>query len=575
MNKLLLKSVREYKKQSILTPIFVLLEVLLEVMIPMEMAKIIDIGIAGGNLPYIIQRGFILVVMAMLALYFGVTAGKTAAIAAAGYAKNLRHDIFYRVQEFSFKNIDHFSTSGLVTRMTTDITNVQMAYMMSLRLLARAPIMVALSWVMTLTINPKIALLFLVVIPVLGGALIFIAKKAHPHFVKVFDEYDILNNSVQENVNASRVVKSFVREDYEIGKFHDISKYVYKLFTKAEGIVAWNSPVMQTVIYIVIILLVAISGRSIVFGTMETGEMTSVIVYAMQIMMSLMMVTFVFVMIMIAEASTDRITSVLTEVPEMQAKEQAVKEVADGSITFEHVDFSYAGEGGPLSLKDVNLSIKPGQTVGIIGQTGAAKSTLVQLIPRLYEATKGTGLVDGHPVWEYPLRELRDSIAVVLQKNTLFSGTVKDNLRWGKETATDEEIDAACRIACADEFIGRLAKGYETELGQGGVNVSGGQKQRLCIARAILKAPKVLILDDSTSAVDTATEAKIREGLAKSLPDTTKIIIAQRISSVLHADQIFILEDGRLAGCGTHEELLKHNSIYQEIYYSQQEGANL
>ena len=317
MNKLLLKSVREYKKQSILTPIFVLLEVLLEVMIPMEMAKIIDIGIAGGNLPYIIQRGFILVVMAMLALYFGVTAGKTAAIAAAGYAKNLRHDIFYRVQEFSFKNIDHFSTSGLVTRMTTDITNVQMAYMMSLRLLARAPIMVALSWVMTLTINPKIALLFLVVIPVLGGALIFIAKKAHPHFVKVFDEYDILNNSVQENVNASRVVKSFVREDYEIGKFHDISKYVYKLFTKAEGIVAWNSPVMQTVIYIVIILLVAISGRSIVFGTMETGEMTSVIVYAMQIMMSLMMVTFVFVMIMIAEASTDRITSVLTEVPEM------------------------------------------------------------------------------------------------------------------------------------------------------------------------------------------------------------------------------------------------------------------
>ena len=575
MNKLLLKSVREYKKQSILTPIFVLLEVLLEVMIPMEMAKIIDIGIAGGNLPYIIQRGFILVVMAMLALYFGVTAGKTAAIAAAGYAKNLRHDIFYRVQEFSFKNIDHFSTSGLVTRMTTDITNVQMAYMMSLRLLARAPIMVALSWVMTLTINPRVALLFLVVIPVLGGALIFIAKKAHPHFVKVFDKYDILNNSVQENVNASRVVKSFVREDHEIGKFHDISKYVYRLFTKAEGIVAWNAPVMQTVVYTVIILLVAICGKSIVFGTMETGEMTSVIVYAMQIMMSLMMVTFVFVMIMIAEASTDRITSVLTEVPEMQEKEQAVKEVSDGGITFEHVDFSYAGEGGPLSLKDVNLSIKPGQTVGIIGQTGAAKSTLVQLIPRLYEATKGTVLVDGHPVWEYPLRELRDSIAVVLQKNTLFSGTVKDNLRWGKETATDEEIDAACRIACADEFIGRLAKGYETELGQGGVNVSGGQKQRLCIARAILKAPKVLILDDSTSAVDTATEAKIREGLAKSLPDTTKIIIAQRISSVLHADQIFILEDGRLAGCGTHEELLKHNSIYQEIYYSQQEGANL
>ena len=573
MNKLLLKSVREYKKQSILTPIFVLLEVLLEVMIPMEMAKIIDIGIAGGNLPYIIQRGFILVVMAMLALYFGVTAGKTAAIAAAGYAKNLRHDIFYRVQEFSFKNIDHFSTSGLVTRMTTDITNVQMAYMMSLRLLARAPIMVALSWVMTLTINPKIALLFLVVIPVLGGALIFIAKKAHPHFVKVFDEYDILNNSVQENVNASRVVKSFVREDYEIGKFHDISKYVYKLFTKAEGIVAWNSPVMQTVIYIVIILLVAISGRSIVFGTMETGEMTSVIVYAMQIMMSLMMVTFVFVMIMIAEASTDRITSVLTEVPEMQAKEQAVKEVADGSITFEHVDFSYAGEGGPLSLKDVNLSIKPGQTVGIIGGTGSSKSTLVQLIPRLYDVTKGSVKVGGIDVREYDLEVLRDQVSMVLQKNVLFSGTILDNLRWGKEDATEEEIIQAAKDAQAYDFIMALPDGFDTMLTQGGTNVSGGQKQRLCIARAMLRKPAVLILDDSTSAVDSATEAAIRESFAKNLKDTTVIIIAQRISSVQYADEILILEDDHIAAHGTHDELLKSSPIYQEIYQSQQEGV--
>ena len=571
MNKTLLKSVREYKKQSILTPIFVLLEVLLEVMIPMEMAKIIDIGIAGGNLPYIIQRGFILVVMAMLALYFGVTAGKTAAIAAAGYAKNLRHDIFYRVQEFSFKNIDHFSTSGLVTRMTTDITNVQMAYMMSLRLLARAPIMVALSWVMTLTINPKIALLFLVVIPVLGGALIFIAKKAHPHFVKVFDEYDILNNSVQENVNASRVVKSFVREDYEIGKFHDISKYVYKLFTKAEGIVAWNSPVMQTVIYIVIILLVAISGRSIVFGTMETGEMTSVIVYAMQIMMSLMMVTFVFVMIMIAEASTDRITSVLTEVPEMQAKEQAVKEVADGSITFEHVDFSYAGEGGPLSLKDVNLSIKPGQTVGIIGGTGSSKSTLVQLIPRLYDVTKGSVKVGGIDVREYDLEVLRDQVSMVLQKNVLFSGTIEENLRWGKEDASMDEIREMAQSAQADSFVTSFTNGYDTDMGQGGVNVSGGQKQRLCIARALLKRPKILILDDSTSAVDTATEARIRQCFNTSLKDTTKIIIAQRIGSVEEADRILVLDEGRLIGQGTHEQLMEECKAYQEIYYSQRD----
>ncbi len=573
MNKLLLKSVREYKKQSILTPIFVLLEVLLEVMIPMEMAKIIDIGIAGGNLSYIIQRGFILVVMAMLALYFGVTAGKTAAIAAAGYAKNLRHDIFYRVQEFSFKNIDHFSTSGLVTRMTTDITNVQMAYMMSLRLLARAPIMVALSWVMTLTINPRVALLFLVVIPVLGGALIFIAKKAHPHFVKVFDEYDILNNSVQENVNASRVVKSFVREDHEIGKFHDISKYVYRLFTKAEGIVAWNAPVMQTVVYTVIILLVAICGKSIVFGTMETGEMTSVIVYAMQIMMSLMMVTFVFVMIMIAEASTDRITSVLTEVPEMQEKEQAVKEVSDGGITFEHVDFSYAGEGGPLSLKDVNLSIKPGQTVGIIGGTGSSKSTLVQLIPRLYDVTKGSVKVGGIDVREYDLEVLRDQVSMVLQKNVLFTGSIYENIRWGNEKASNEEVERVCRLAQADGFVKEFPHGYDTMIVQGGNNVSGGQKQRLCIARALLKRPKILILDDSTSAVDTKTDALIRRAFREEIPDTTKIIIAQRVSSIEDADQIIVLEEGQIVGVGTSSELLRTNEIYREVYESQMKGG--
>ena len=419
MNKTLLRSVREYKKQSVLAPLFVILEVLMEVLIPMEMAKIIDVGIAKGNINYIVQRGLILVVMAMLALWFGVIAGKMAAVAAAGYAKNLRHDIFYKVQEFSFKNIDHFSTSGLVTRMTTDITNVQMAYMMSIRLLARAPIMVLLSWVMTLMINVKIALLFLIVIPLLGGTLIFIAKKAHPHFVKVFDEYDVLNNSVQENVNASRVVKAFVREDFEIRKFHGISKYVYDLFTKAEKIVSWNAPVMQFTMYTVVLLLVAIGGKSIVFGSMATGELTSVIVYALQILMSLSMVTFVFVMIMIAEASTDRITEVLKEVPEMADNEDSVKEVPNGEIVFDHVNFSYGGKGGNLSLKDINLHIKI-QIVGIIGGTGSAKSTLVQMIPRLYDVTEGSVKVGGIDVRDYNLEALRDQVSMVLRKMCCF-----------------------------------------------------------------------------------------------------------------------------------------------------------
>ena len=476
MNKTLLRSVREYKKQSVLAPLFVILEVLMEVLIPMEMAKIIDVGIAKGNINYIVQRGLILVVMAMLALWFGVIAGKMAAVAAAGYAKNLRHDIFYKVQEFSFKNIDHFSTSGLVTRMTTDITNVQMAYMMSIRLLVRAPIMVLLSWVMTLMINVKIALLFLIVIPLLGGTLIFIAKKAHPHFVKVFDEYDVLNNSVQENVNASRVVKAFVREDFEIRKFHGISKYVYDLFTKAEKIVSWNSPVMQFTMYTVVLLLVAIGGKSIVFGSMATGELTSVIVYALQILMSLSMVTFVFVMIMIAEASTDRITEVLKEVPEMADNEDSVKEVPNGEIVFDHVNFSYGGKGGNLSLKDINLHIKSGQTVGIIGGTGSAKSTLVQMIPRLYDVTEGSVKVGGIDVRDYNLEALRDQVSMVLQKNVLFSGSIYENIRWGDENASDEEVQRVCRLAQADGFINEFPAGYKTQIVQGGNNVSGGQK---------------------------------------------------------------------------------------------------
>ena len=573
MNKTLFKSIREYRKQSLLAPILVILEVLMEVLIPLEMAKIIDIGIANGDLGYIVQRGIVLVAMAMLALFFGVQAGNMAAVAAAGYAKNLRHDIFYKVQDFSFKNIDHFSTSGLVTRMTTDITNVQMAYMMSIRLLARAPIMVLLSWVMTLLINVKIALLFLVVIPVLGGTLIYIAKKAHPHFIKVFDEYGELNNSVQENVNAARVVKAFVREDYEIKKFHGVSEYVYALFTKAEKIVAWNSPVMQFMMYAVVLLIAAIGGRSIVLGSMETGELTSVIVYALQILMSLSMVTFVFVMIMIAEASTDRITEVLNEVPEMQDKADAVKEVPSGDIVFDHVNFSYAGKDGNLSLKDISLHIKAGQTVGIIGGTGSAKSTLVQMIPRLYDVTGGSVKVGGIDVRNYNLEVLRDQVSVVLQKNVLFSGSIYENIRWGDEHASDEEVRRVCRLAQADGFISEFPSGYNTMIVQGGNNVSGGQKQRLCIARALLKKPKILILDDSTSAVDTRTDALIRKAFREEIPDTTKIIIAQRVSSIEDADQIIVLDGGRISGVGTSEELLKTNDIYREVYESQVKGG--
>ena len=574
MNKTLLKSVREYKKQSILAPLLVILEVLMEVLIPLEMAKIIDVGIANGDMSYILQRGLILVVMAMLALFFGVQAGNMAAIAGAGYAKNLRHDIFYKVQDFSFKNIDHFSTSGLVTRMTTDITNIQMAYMMSIRLLARAPFMIILSWIMTLLLNKTISLLFLIVIPLLGGTLIYIAKKAHPHFIKVFDEYDVLNNSVQENVNASRVVKAFVREDYEIDKFHDISKYVYNLFTKAEKIVAWNSPVMQFTMYSVVLIMVLIGGKSLISGTMETGELTSVIVYALQIIGSLMMVTFVFVMIMIAEASSDRITEVMNEIPEMQDQPDAVTEVPNGDIVFDHVDFSYAGEGGNLSLKNVNLHIESGQTIGIIGGTGSAKSSLVQLIPRLYDVTKGHVKVGGIDVRDYSLESLRDQVSMVLQKNVLFSGTIYENIRWGDETASDEEVKRVCKLAQADGFVQEFPNGYNTKIVQGGNNVSGGQKQRLCIARALLKKPKILILDDSTSAVDTKTDALIRKAFREEIPNTTKIIIAQRVSSIEDADQIIVLDGGQIMGIGTSEELLKTNEIYREVYESQVKGGD-
>lgn len=574
MNRKLFRSIREYKKESILAPVFVVLEVFMEVLIPLLMANIIDIGIANGDMGYITEMGILLVVMAILALFFGAIAGNMAAKGAAGYAKNLRHDIFYKIQDFSFKNIDKFSTSSLVTRLTTDITNVQMAYMMTIRLLARAPIMIVLSLIMTFTINTKIALMLLITIPILGGILIFIAKTAHPHFIKVFDEYDVLNNTVQENVNAARVVKAYVREDHEIGKFHKISTTVYNLFTKAEKTVAWNSPTMQFVVYTVVLMMVLIGGESIIGGQMETGQMTSVIVYAMQILSSLMMVSFVFVMIMIAEASSDRIAEVLDEVPEMQNKPDAVMEAPNGDIDFENVDFSYSGEGGALSLKKVNLHIKSGQTVGIIGGTGSAKSTLVQLIPRLYDATRGCVKVGGVDVRDYNLEALRDQVSMVLQKNVLFTGSIYDNIRWGDENASDEEVQRVCRLAQADGFVQEFPHGYNTMIVQGGNNVSGGQKQRLCIARALLKKPKILILDDSTSAVDTKTDAMIRKAFREEIPDTTKIIIAQRVSSVEDADMIIVMDDGKINGIGTSEELLKNNAIYREVYESQVKGGN-
>ena len=573
MDKKLLRSVREYKKQSFLTPVLVAAEVFVEVLITLLMAQIIDVGIMNGDMAYIIKLGALLVLLAVVALFFGAKAGQLAAVASSGYAKNLRHDIFYKIQDFSFGNIDHFSTPGLVTRLTTDITNVQMAYMFTIRLLARAPIMIVMSLIMTVTISPAIAFMMLITIPVLGGLLIFIAKKAHPHFIKVFDEYDELNNVVQENVNAARVVKAYVREDHEVEKFGKISGIVFRLFTKAEKIVAWNSPTMQFTMYIVVLAMVLIGGESIISGDMLTGELTSVIVYALQILTSLMMVSFVFVMIMIAEASTERINEVLDEVPEMEDKADAVTEVTNGDIEFEHVNFSYAGEGGNLSLKDVNLHIKSGQIVGIIGGTGSAKSTLVQLIPRLYDVTSGTVKVGGTDVRDYNLKALRDQVSVVLQKNVLFTGNIYENIRWGDETASDAEVERVCKLAQADGFIREFPNQYETMIVEGGNNVSGGQKQRLCIARALLKKPKILILDDSTSAVDTKTDALIRQAFREEIPDTTRIIIAQRVSSVEDADVIIVMDKGEISGIGTSEELLKTNAIYREVYESQMKGG--
>ena len=563
MNKTLLKSVREYKKQSVLAPFFVILEVLMEVLIPMEMAKIIDVGIMQGNLSYIIRRGLILVFMAMLALYFGIIAGKMAATAGAGYAKNLRHDIFYKVQEFSFKNIDRFSTSGLVTRMTTDITNVQMAYMMSIRLLARAPIMIVLSWIMTLLINKKIALLFLIIIPLLGGTLIFIAKKAHPHFIKVFDEYDILNNSVQENVNASRVVKAFVREDHEIEKFHGISKYVYTLFTKAEKIVAWNSPVMQFTIYTAMLLMVAIGGREIVFGAMEIGEMPSVIVYAFQIMMALMMVTFVFVMIMIAEASSDRITEVMNEIPEMQDQPDAVTEVPNGDIVFDHVGFAY--NTGETVLKDVSFTAKQGEVTALVGPSGGGKTTVSRLASRFWDINKGKITVGGMDISKIEPETLLSLYSIVFQDVTLFNNTIMENIRIGRKDATDEEVIAAARLANCEEFAEKLPDGYNSMIGENGCELSGGERQRISIARAFLKNSPIILLDEATASLDVENETLIQAALSRLIKDKTVLVIAHRMRTVSGADKVVVLLNGTVAEQGTPEKLMNTGKIYPHM----------
>jgi ATP-binding cassette subfamily B multidrug efflux pump len=566
---------RPYRRDGILAAFCIVTETIFELVIPLVMASIVDVGLANGDRRYILAKGAQMILFALIALILGQGSAIFSARFGHGLGAELRRAEFARLQEFSFANTDHFTTSSLVTRLTGDVTAIQNSVATGLRPGLRSPIMMLTAMTASFLINPRLAMVFLVAAPILGIMLFFIISHVRPLYSRMQGAMDQVNRIIQENLTAIRVVKSYVRGDYETAKFEQVNTELRTASEQAFRLAALNMPAMQFVMYGTILSILWFGGNILTIGGIGVGELTGFLSYVLQVLNSLMMFSNVFLMITRAMASWHRIMEVMHEDIDIKEDRATDIRVERGEIEFNHVSFKYNKESSEDVLSDISLHIKAGQTVGIIGQTGAAKSTLVQLIPRLYEATKGTVLVDGHPVWEYPFRELRDSIAVVLQKNTLFSGTVKDNLRWGKETATDEEIDAACRIACADEFIGRLAKGYETELGQGGVNVSGGQKQRLCIARAILKAPKVLILDDSTSAVDTATEAKIREGLAKSLPDTTKIIIAQRISSVLHADQIFILEDGRLAGCGTHEELLKHNSIYQEIYYSQQEGANL
>lgn len=569
MIKKLALCIGEYKKETILTPIFVAFESAFDVIIPFLMAFLIDNGINKGNNQVIIQIGIILLICSLLAMFCGVKSGKYSAKATSGFAKNLRKRMYYNVQEFSFSNIDKFSTSSIVTRHTTDINNVQMAFQMIIRIAIRAPLMLVFSLIMAFVVSYKLALIFLIAIPILGFGLYFIATTAHPIFENAIKIYDNLNTTVQENIRGIRVVKSFVTESKEIDKFDKTSNKIYNEFLKAEKIVALNNPLMQITVSTIIVLISWFGGKEIVAGGLTTGEFTSLISYAMQILISLMILSMVLVMIMISRASCERIVELLDEKSDLTSKENSIKNVKDGSIVFDNVNFSYVKDKNKLCLKNVNLTINSGETIGIIGGTGSSKSTFVQLIPRLYDVTTGSIKVGGVNVRDYELTSLRNQVAMVLQKNVLFSGTIKENLRWGNEHATDEELINACKLAQADSFISEFPEKYDTYIEQGGTNVSGGQKQRLCIARALLKKPKILILDDSTSAVDTKTDGLIRKAFKEEIPNTTKIIIAQRISSVQDADKIIVLDNGEINACGTHEELLKENSIYKEVYYSQ------
>ena len=579
MIKTLAKSIREYKKNSILTPLFVMLEVLFEVMIPFIMARLIDQGIDAGDMGVILRLGMLLLAAALIALTFGALSGRNAAIASAGFARNLRQDMFYNVQNFSFSNIDKFSTSSIITRLTTDVTNVQNSYQMLLRMAARSPIMLTFSLFAAFSINRSLSLIFLGAMPILGIGLFFIIKNAHPIFRQVFKTYDKLNNVVQENLRGIRVVKAYVREDHERGKFEDISQEIYEKFTKAEKLLAFNMPLIQFCMFGSMLLLswfgaraIVASGNNAAMG-LSTGQLMSLMTYTMQILMSLMMLSFVFVMITISRASAERIVEVLDEETDLSNNDNPVYEVADGSIEFQNVSFCYSDKADKMALRDVNLKIRSGETIGIIGGTGSSKTSLIQLIPRLYDASKGVVKVGGRDVREYDIKILRDQVAVVLQKNVLFSGTIRENLRWGDENASDEEIKRMADLAQADEFIRDFPDNYDTHIEQGGSNVSGGQKQRLTIARALLKRPKIIILDDSTSAVDTRTDALIKRAFMEEIPDTTKLIIAQRVSSVQDADRIIVMDDGEIKAIGTHEELLVDSDIYREVYESQVKGG--
>ena len=573
MIKTLAKSIREYKKQTILTPIFVALEVIMEILIPFVMAKLVDYGIYGNNMPMIYKLGLLLLLLVVFSLIFGVLAGKFAATASTGFAKNLRHDMYYKVQDYSFENIDKFSTASIITRMTTDVTHVQQAYQMLTRITFRAPLTLIFAFIMSFAINAKLSLIFLALAPVLAIGLYFIATHAYPIFEKVFKTYDKLNSVVQENVRGIRVVKSYVLEEEEKEKFGEVSQSIYDNFSKAEKIIAYNSPLMQLVSYAGLLLVSWVGAKLIVgSGTLTTGELMSLITYAMQILMSLMMISVVLVMLTISIASAERIVEILKEEPALKNKENPIKEVKDGSVEFEDVNFSYVGDKDKTCLKDINLKINSGETIGIIGGTGSSKTTLIQLIPRLYDTTTGTVKVGGVDVRDYDIETLRNEVAIVLQKNVLFSGTIKENLRWGNKDATDEDMVRVCKLAQADGFINEFPKKYDTYIEQGGTNVSGGQKQRLCIARALLKKPKILILDDSTSAVDTKTDKLIRKAFNEEIPNTTKIIIAQRIDSVKDADKIIVLDNGKINGIGTHAELMETNDIYKEVYTSQRKG---